>query len=320
MSSPASSSTLDPDRKIDAQGASKLVRALYDNLKQVAHVPDEVLLFLILCMLAEGHVIIEDLPGTGKTTLATALARSSGLDVARIQFSPDLEKADVVGSRYFDDRVGRYELRPGPIFSNIVVADEVNRASPRTQATMLECMQERQVTFGMVSYEIQRPFMVLATQNPIESLGTYELPEAQLDRFMIKLALGYPPRESERDLLLEQSAPDPLEALQPVTDKIAVRKAVGDVRLVRATEEVAEYVVSLLEATRADTRLKMGASPRGGIALMRMAKAYAISSGRETVSIEDVKVVAPAVLPHRLRVAEGVDLDSEVIVREHLAS
>jgi MoxR-like ATPase len=285
---------------VDPRPVVALYEKVAENLRSVMHTSEETLHLALVCLLAEGHLLVEDMPGTGKTTMAKALGLSTQLSVARIQFTPDLSPADVVGRRIYMEREGKYELLPGPIFSNIVVADELNRASPRTQAALLESMQECQVTFGMVSVDLEKPFLVLATQNPIEQLGTFELPEAQLDRFMMKLSLGYPPPASERELILEQAGPDPLRELSPVADASDVRRAQADVRKVFAHERIADYIVALLQATRQDRSVELGASPRAGIALLRASKANALVSGRQYVRQEDVLRVALPVLSHRI--------------------
>lgn len=290
--------------KVDPTNVARLVHDLMVNLRLVVHAPDEVMLAAVLCLLAQGHILIEDMPGTGKTTLAKALAKSTGCTVSRVQFTPDLETGQVAGVRFYNQQDGKYDFRPGPVFSNIVVADEINRAAPRTQAVLLEAMQEHQVTVGGVGFDLPYPFMVLATMNPVEQVGTFALPEAQLDRFMVRLSLGYPPKESEVALLLEQSGPDPLEGVTAVTDLARLRAAINDVRQAYAHPRVSEYVVALLEATRADERIAVGASPRSGIAIMRLSKAYALAANRPYVHPDDVKVVAPMTLSHRLILTE----------------
>lgn len=307
--------------KVDPAPVAQLVHDLMVNLRLVVHTPDEALLFAVLCLLAQGHILIEDLPGTGKTTLAKALAKSTGCTVSRIQFTPDLETGQVAGVRYYNQADAKYDFRPGPVFANIVVADEINRAAPKTQAILLEAMQERQVTVGGVGFDLPYPSLILATMNPLEQVGTYALPEAQLDRFMIRLSLGYPPPESEVALILEQSGPDPLEAVQAVTDLAKLRAAINDVRQAYAHQRVSEYVVSLLEATRRDPRLAVGASPRSGIAIMRLSKAYALAASRSYVHPDDIKVIAPVALSHRVILsdeAKAAGVETEALVGELL--
>jgi MoxR-like ATPase len=280
--------------------SSHAVSRVTENIARVVHAPAETLRLAVLSLISEGHLIIEDFPGVGKTMLAKALARSIDCSFSRIQFTPDLLPSDVTGVNVFDQRTNEFEFRPGPVFANILLVDEVNRASPKTQSALLECMQENQVTVDGVTYPLGRPFMVLATQNPIEYEGTYPLPEAQLDRFTMRLAIGYPPLADEARMLSEQTSEPPLESLEPVASAAEIGNVIDDAQRVFVEESVNRYVVALLRHTRSDERLYLGASPRAGIALLRVAKALALAEGREYVLPDDVKAAAGPVLAHRL--------------------
>ena len=281
--------------------------------------PESVLRELVVALLAEGHVLIEDYPGVGKTALARALARSLDAEYARIQCTADLLPADVVGTNVFNQRESRFEFRPGPVFANVVLVDEVNRASPKTQSGLLECMQERHVTVDVHTHELARPFLVLATQNPIEYEGTYPLPEAQLDRFMVRVSLGYPSAAAESDMLAEHGESDRVLDLGPVADVGEVVAAQAAAAAVHGSHALRRYVVALLAATRADPRVEIGASPRAGLMLFRAAKALAALEGRDHALPDHVQSLAPAVLTHRLLLApEAVGDDRAAVVRDAL--
>jgi MoxR-like ATPase len=304
-----------------SQTGVELAGRVIANLQRVIHAPQETLQFSLLCLLAEGHLIIEDFPGVGKTSLAKALARSIDCAFSRLQFTPDLLPSDVTGVNVFNQRSNEFEFRPGPVFANILLVDEINRASPKTQAALLECMQERQVTVDGVSYQLPPPFMVMATQNPIEYEGTYPLPEAELDRFTMRIAIGYPPLADEAKMLSVQATDTPLDSLEPVASAQELLEAIEGARRIFVEESLNRYVVALLRQTRSDSRLYLGASPRAGIALMRVAKARALVAGRDYVEPEDVKAVAPTVLAHRLILApeaRSSGLDAEDLVRSVL--
>src|SRR5437016_6322427 len=302
-------------------GSDESIRRIVANLGGVVHAPDDTLQLTVLCLLAEGHLIIEDFPGVGKTTLAKALARSIDVAFSRMQFTPDLLPSDVTGVNVFNQRSNEFEFRPGPVFANLLLVDEINRASPKTQAALLECMQEQQVTTDGVTNLLARPFMVMATQNPIEYEGTYPLPEAQLDRFTMRIAIGYPPLSEEAKMLTEQTADPPIDALEPVASAADAVALSDEAKAIFVEESLNRYVVALLRATRGDSRLYLGASPRAGIAMLRVAKARALADGRTYLEPDDVKAVAVPVLSHRLILApeaRSTGLTGEQIVRETL--
>jgi MoxR-like ATPase len=305
--------------ELDPSQVAELGARLRDNVSRAVKAPEQVLRDVLVAFLAEGHVLIEDYPGVGKTALARALSRSIDAEYARVQCTADLLPADVVGTNVYNQRENRFEFRPGPVFANIVLIDEVNRASPKTQSGLLECMQERHVTVDKHTHELARPFLVVATQNPVEYEGTYPLPEAQLDRFMVRVSLGYPSAQQESDMLAEHAASDRVLELDPVAEVgevIAAQTAAG---AVHGSEALRRYVVGILEATRADPRVDLGASPRAGLMLFRAAKANAALDARDHALPDDVQALASSVLAHRLLLSPGSGGDErEAVVRDAL--
>ncbi|HEY6933475.1 MAG TPA: MoxR family ATPase [Marmoricola sp.] len=279
------------------QAIAEKVRA---GIETVIQGKPEVARTALVVLLAEGHLLIEDVPGVGKTMLSKALARSIDCSVRRIQFTPDLLPSDVTGVSVFNPDTRDFEFRPGGVFANIVVGDEINRASPKTQSAMLECMEERQVTVDGTTYHLEAPFMVIATQNPIEMEGTYALPEAQRDRFMARVSMGYPVESAEIEMLSARASVSPLEQLRAVTDAAEIRSLVAAVGTVHVAEAVQRYAVALTTATRRSTELRLGASPRATLHLVRAGRAYAAMRGRDFVVPDDLRELAPAVLTHRL--------------------
>ncbi len=305
---------------LDPPAVAELGARLAANVSKAVKVPDEVLRNVLVGLIAEGHVLIEDYPGVGKTALARAIARSIRAEFARIQCTADLLPADVVGTNVFNQREGRFEFRPGPVFANVVLVDEVNRASPKTQSGLLECMQERHVTVDVHTHELARPFIVIATQNPVEYEGTYPLPEAQLDRFMVRVSLGYPSAHDEAEMLAAHAESDRVLDLQPVAGVAEILAAQIATAGVYASEALRRYVVALLEATRSDPRTDLGASPRAGLMLLKAAKGLAALDGRDHVLPDDVQALAPAVLTHRLLLAPQAAASArEDVVRDTLA-
>ncbi len=292
-----------------------------DNIQQVIVGKDEVIDMALAAMLCEGHVLLEDVPGIGKTTLARALATSLGASFGRIQFTPDLLPSDVVGVNWFNEKKQQFEFRPGPVMKQIVLADEINRATPRTQSALLEAMQERQVTVDGVTRPLPRPFAVLATQNPVELEGTFPLPEAQVDRFLLRLEIGYPSEEEEEQILLRFGGDDPLAELEAVVSPEQVTNMQQQRASIRVEDSVRSYIVGIARATREHSEVDLGASPRATLALYQASQAWAGLRGREYVIPDDVKFMAGPVLLHRLMISpqaqlrgrEAHDLLNEVV-------
>ncbi len=284
----------------DVHAVSVVGERIAANIDQVIEGKHETIRLGVAVLLAEGHLLIEDVPGVGKTTFAKALARSIDCSVRRIQFTPDLLPSDVTGVSIYNSEDRDFEFKPGPVFANIVVGDEINRASPKTQSALLECMEERQVTVDGVTYPLESPFLVLATQNPIDMEGTYPLPEAQRDRFTARISLGYPDRTAEIAMLNEHASRNPLESLQPVSDAAEVRSLIAGARAVHVADAIKGYAVDLAEATRRAGDVRLGASPRATLQLLRAAKAWAAMNSRDYALPDDVQFVLLPVLAHRL--------------------
>ncbi|MGB3830040.1 MAG: AAA family ATPase [Ornithinimicrobium sp.] len=285
---------------VDLHTVQSVATAVQRTVATVIEGKDSAIRTAVIVLLAQGHLLLEDVPGVGKTMLAKSLARAIDCDVSRVQFTPDLLPSDITGVSVFNQDTRSFEFRRGAIFANVVVGDEINRASPKTQSALLECMEERQVTVDGQSHRLPAPFIVMATQNPIEMEGTYPLPEAQRDRFMARISLGYPSAAAELDMLASHGEVDPLDAVSPVTDAATVALAIAEVRRLHASAALRRYVVDLVSATRAHQHLRLGASPRAALQLLRAARAQAALQGRNHVLPEDVQVLAPAILSHRV--------------------
>jgi MoxR-like ATPase len=312
-----------PDSVAPAQieAAVDVTRRIAENVRRAVKVREDVLENLLVALLAEGHILVEDYPGVGKTALARALSRSIDCAFARVQCTADLLPADIVGTNVYNQREARFEFRPGPIFANVVLVDEVNRASPKTQSGLLECMQERHVTVDAFSHELARPFLVFATQNPVEYEGTYPLPEAQVDRFMVRLSLGYPDADAESSMLDGHAGGDRVAELEPVVDRAEVLDAIEAAQMVHSSKALRDYIVALTRHTRADPRVELGASPRAGLMLLRAAKSRALVEGRDHALPDDVQALAQRVLAHRLMlVPEAAGVDRNDIVADAVSS
>lgn len=271
-----------------------------DNVSKVIVGKDDVIELVIVSFICGGHVLLEDVPGLGKTVLVKAFAKTIGSDFKRIQFTPDLLPSDLTGINFYNQKNYDFEFKPGPLFTNLILADEINRATPRTQSSLLEAMEEKQITVDGVTRKLQEPFMVLATQNPVESFGTFPLPEAQLDRFFMRITMGYPKRDEEIDIIMMNSSADTLEELQSTITAEEIQYVRENYRNVKASKDVLGYIMDIIEATRKDERIQLGVSPRGAIALFKSCQAYAAIQGRDYIIPEDVKKMAPYVLNHRM--------------------
>lgn len=287
---------------------AETARLIRENVQRVIVGKEEIINLVLAAILSEGHILLEDVPGTGKTTLAKAIARSLGASFHRIQFTPDLLPSDVTGINFFNQKSQEFEYRPGPVVSQIVLTDEINRATPRTQSALLEAMQERQITVDLETIALPRPFLVIATQNPIELEGTFPLPEAQVDRFLLKIDIGYPTEDEERTILNRFRTEDPLETLDAVTDPDTVAEMIRQVREIRVEESVHNYIVQVIRTTREHHEVDLGASPRATMALYRTCQAWAAIQGRDFVLPDDVKRLAPYVITHRIMLSPQMRL------------
>lgn len=283
-------------------------RKIRENVQKAIIGKDEVINLVLVGVLCEGHILLEDVPGIGKTTLARALAASLGCTFKRIQFTPDLLPSDVTGINWFNQKTQEFEFRPGPVFTQIVLADEINRATPRTQSALLEAMQEQQVTIDGVTHALPRPFLVLATQNPVELEGTFPLPEAQIDRFLLRVVIGYPSQREENSILERYRLNSQLPELQPVTNSTEIMQMQNGRSNIRVEESVRDYIVRVARATRENSEVQLGASPRATMALYHSAQAWAAIQGRDFVLPDDIKKMAPHVLTHRLMISPQAQL------------
>jgi MoxR-like ATPase len=287
---------------------TQLAQSIQGNVARVIIGKADVTEFLLVALLTEGHVLLEDVPGIGKTTLAKALARSLDCSFARIQFTPDLLPSDVTGINFYSQKRQEFEFRPGPVLSQVLLADEINRATPRTQSSLLEAMQERQITVDGETYLLPRPFLVLATQNPIELEGTFPLPEAQVDRFLMQLGLGYPSQADEDEILLRYQRDDPMLELQPVTSAADVLELQRRVKEIHVSADVRHYILQVVRATRDHEAVALGVSPRGSLALYKASQALAAVRGRDYVIPSDVQYLCPPVLTHRVHISPQIRL------------
>lgn len=290
-----------------------IINDIKNNMEQVMVGQSHTIDLLLTAILSEGHVLIEDMPGTGKTVMASSLAKSIEGDFGRVQFTPDLLPSDVTGLNYFNQKLGEFVFKEGPVFCNILLADEINRATPRTQSSLLECMAEKQVTIDGVTRQLERPFLVVATQNPLETLGTYPLPEAQLDRFLMRIHMDAPTRENELSIMKRFMLSEPLTELEAVTTVSLVSAAIAEAREVYVHELIMEYIADIVVASRNDSKADVGISPRGTLAFLRAVRAYAYIQGRTYVVPEDVKILAEPVLAHRIKIAGGFSTVKEQV-------
>ena len=307
---------------MDVKSVAAFAKNVSDNVSRVIVGKEDAIKLVLCAILARGHILLEDVPGTGKTVMAKSLAKSLDADFARIQFTPDLLPTDVTGLSIWDAKAGEFTFKPGPVFTNILLADEINRATPRTQSALLECMEERQVTESGVTRKLAEPFLVVATQNPVEIQGTFPLPEAQLDRFLVRLKMDYPDTQGAMQILRRFISQSPLEELQPVVKREEIVEAQNTLKDVEASTPVMAYITALCERTRQFEQVQLGVSPRGMLALLRASQAHALVEGRDFVTPDDVRAMAEPVLAHRIvvRGMYGRSGQGELIVAEALKS
>ena len=307
---------------MDVKSVAAFAKDVSDNVSRVIVGKEDAIKLVLCAILARGHILLEDVPGTGKSGMAKSLAKSLDADFARIQFTPDLLPTDVTGLSIWDAKAGEFTFKPGPVFTNILLADEINRATPRTQSALLECMEERQVTESGVTRKLAEPFLVVATQNPVEIQGTFPLPEAQLDRFLVRLKMGYPDTQGAMQILRRFISQSPLEELQPVVKREEIVEAQNALKDVEASTPVMAYITALCERTRQFEQVQLGVSPRGMLALLRASQAHALVEGRDFVTPDDVRAMAEPVLAHRIvvRGMYGRSGQGEMIVAEALKS
>ncbi|WP_199620830.1 AAA family ATPase [Paenibacillus alkalitolerans] len=306
---------------MELQQIVKWIDGIRGTIGQVVVGKDDTVDLLLTSLLANGHALLEDVPGTGKTLLAKSLARSLDCSFKRIQFTPDLLPSDVSGINYFNQKSGDFEFRPGPVFANVLLADEINRATPRTQSSLLECMEERQITIDGVTHRLESPFLVIATQNPVDNQGTFPLPEAQLDRFLLRITMGYPSFEESKDILLRFRESNPLDTIRPAATAEEVVAAQKFAAAVRISDDLLNYIIRIAEASRSHPDVTLGVSPRGSQALLKASQAYALVRGRDYVTPDDIKSVAVSALSHRLLIRNAVrgrEQRAEEVVRKLL--
>ncbi len=307
----------------DVATIQAVAERLHASVEGVIVGKSEVVRLALVAILCEGHILLEDVPGVGKTTMAKAIARSLDCTFRRIQFTPDLMPSDITGINFYNQKLGEFQFREGPLFAQVILADEINRATPRTQSALLEAMEERQLTVEGVTSQLPRPFLVMATQNPVELEGTFPLPEAQLDRFLVRLKLGYPDEDGEDEILARLESASPLDAVQPVVEPGELMRLAAALNRLHVDPSIRRYAVRIVQETRKDAAFELGASPRASLALFRTARALAAVSGRDYVLPDDVKAMAPHVLPHRvilstqarLRGRDAEDLVADVLQR-----